>query len=132
MKFLLDTCVISDFFKKDLITINHLQKVSQNDVSISAITVMEIEYGLKLNEVRAAKIIPLWQKLLEEIYVFSFQEEEAVSTSLLRSHLRRQIIGAYDVMIAGTALTHNLCLVTSNMREFGRLDQFIRIENWRT
>ena len=109
----------------------HLKNVSQTDIAISSITVMEIEYGLKLNEARSAKIGPLWEALLEEVYVFPFKEKEAVSTAFLRTHLKKQIIGAYDVMIAGTALAHDLCIVTSNMREFGRLHSFISVEDWR-
>ena len=79
------------------------------DISISIITYTEIEYGLKLNQIRAEKIIPLWQNLLKEISIFPFQKEEALKTAELRSYLKNQPIGAYDILIAATALAHNVC-----------------------
>lgn len=131
MKFLLDTCTVSDFFKQVPSTIKRFKQTSSRNLAISAITVMEIEYGLNINESRATKIRPLWDMFLEEIFVFPFREDEASSTALLRKHLRKQTIGAWDIMIAGTAFAHDLCIVTSNMSEFGRLDSLIKIENWR-
>lgn len=38
-------------------------------------------------------------------------------------------IGAFDAMIAGTALRNDLTLVTHNVREFSRVRQ-LRIEDW--
>jgi tRNA(fMet)-specific endonuclease VapC len=40
-------------------------------------------------------------------------------------------IGAYDVLIGATALTHNHIIVTSNVREFQRVPN-LKIENWRS
>ncbi|MEI6328866.1 MAG: hypothetical protein WCP16_06515 [Pseudanabaena sp. ELA645] len=39
-------------------------------------------------------------------------------------------IGAYDVLIAATALTHRLIIVTANVREFERIPN-LQIQNWR-
>ena len=39
-------------------------------------------------------------------------------------------IGAYDILIASIAVSENLVLVTSNEKEFLRVDNLI-IENWR-
>ena len=41
-----------------------------------------------------------------------------------------QPIGAYDLLIAATALQHSLIMITSNQREFERVDN-LQIENWR-
>lgn len=132
MTYLLDTCTVSDLFKKDPTTLGHFKRIMPSELSISSITIMEIEYGLKLNTAREEKIRPVWQAFLKEIQVFSFDEEEALCTAFLRAHLKKHMIGAYDCMIAGTALAHDLCVITSNMREFARLTDFIKIENWRT
>jgi tRNA(fMet)-specific endonuclease VapC len=48
MKYLLDTCILSDFAKGDAYTINNFQENSPEALAISVITVMEIEYGLQL------------------------------------------------------------------------------------
>lgn len=38
--------------------------------------------------------------------------------------------GAYDVLIAATALQHHLIMVTANQREFERVPG-LQTENWR-
>ncbi len=132
MKYLLDTCTISDLFKKHHATLERFKRVVPADLSISSITIMEIEYGLKLNAAREEKIRILWQDFLNEIDILPFDNDEAVCTGFLRVHLKNQMIGAYDCMIAGTALVHGLCVVTSNVREFSRLSDLIKLENWRS
>ena len=49
MKYLLDTCVISDFVKGVPNTLNQIKKTPPNELAVSSITVMEIQYGLLLN-----------------------------------------------------------------------------------
>ena len=131
MKYLLDTCAISDFFKKIPATLDRLKRVKSNQLLVSSITVAEIEYGLELNPERAAKIKPLWNALMKEITLIPFAYDEAKSAALVRAKLKSNTIGAYDCLIAGTAIAHNLILVTSNMREFSRLNDLLEIENWR-
>ena len=40
-------------------------------------------------------------------------------------------IGAYDILIAATAIACNFILVTSNEKEFVRISE-LKIENWRS
>ena len=49
MKFLLDTNVISDFVRGDAVVQSNLRTSAPADVAVSAITVMEIAYGLARN-----------------------------------------------------------------------------------
>jgi hypothetical protein len=49
MRYLLDTCVISDFIKGETGTTARLKQTPPVDIAISAITVMELRYGLALN-----------------------------------------------------------------------------------
>lgn len=58
MCYLLDTCVISDFIKGEAGTIVRLKQTPPVDIAISAITVMELRYGLALNSQRAQKVEP--------------------------------------------------------------------------
>ncbi len=99
---------------------------------MSTITEMEIAYGLKLNPRLARRLRPIMDELLGAITILPYSREAAAATSELRAVLRRKgtPIGAYDALIAGTALAQDLTLVTSNSREFQRVDQ-IRVEDWR-
>jgi tRNA(fMet)-specific endonuclease VapC len=52
MHYLLDTCVISDFIKGESGTTLRLRQTPPIDIAISAVTVMELRYGLALNPQR--------------------------------------------------------------------------------
>lgn len=132
MNYLLDTCVISDFMKKDLNTLFHFENNSPKQIHISTITLMEIEYGLKLNPERQKNIRPIWTPLLQHINILPYTELCAISTASIRSNLKTSglSIGPFDILLAGTALANNLILVTSNIKEFNRIPE-ISIENWR-
>ena len=132
MNYLLDTCVISDFFKKEAATITRFQSVSPKQLHVSAITVMEIEYGLKLNPEREKKIRPIWESLTDIIQIILFSTHCAQQAALLRANLKNscQPIGPYDILIAGTALANDMTVITSNMKEFIRMPE-IKVENLR-
>jgi tRNA(fMet)-specific endonuclease VapC len=49
MRYLLDTCVVSDFVKGEANTSQKLKSVSPEDIAVSAITSMELKYGLANN-----------------------------------------------------------------------------------
>jgi tRNA(fMet)-specific endonuclease VapC len=132
MKYLLDTCVVSDFIHGDTQTLTHIKHHSPSDIAISSITLHELQYGLALNPKRAAKISDVIHDFLGVISILDFSQNDASAAAIIRAQLKLQgrPIGSYDVLIAGTALSRNLILVTSNLKEFSRLDS-VKLENWR-
>lgn len=132
MNYLLDTCVISDFLKKIPSVVEHFKVLSPEKIHISSITVMEVEYGLKLNAERAKKIRPLWTELLKYVHVIPYSPQCAVASAYLRADLKEKglPIGPFDVLIAGTSLAHKMIMVTSNSGEFRRISG-ITLEDWR-
>lgn len=132
MKFLLDTTVISDFTRGVPFVMERLKRTARAAVAISAVTAMEIEYGLKLNPARARKIEPMIRALLSDLRELPFQHEDAQAAAAVRAALTKRgtPIGPYDVMIGGTALRYGLILVTSNSDEFQRISGLI-VEDWR-
>ena len=132
MGYLLDTCVVSDFVKGEENTLKRLKSSSPCDVFISSLTVMEVKYGLAINPQRAVKIQPLIETFLSSITILPFGASEAEQAAQIRSILKTvgTPIGAYDVLIAATAVTHNHIVVTSNVREFQRVPS-LQVENWR-
>lgn len=133
MGYLLDTCVVSDFVKGEESTLKKLKSISPADIFISSLTVMELKYGLAINPQRAVKIQPLIETFLNSITILTFGSKEAEQSAEIRSFLKisGSPIGAYDVLIAATAITHNHIIVTSNVREFQRVPH-LQIENWRS
>ncbi len=65
--------------------------------------------------------------------VLPFETEDAECAAIVRADLRRcgQPIGAYDLLIAATALRHGLIVVTANQKEFDRVSGLVT-ESWRT
>lgn len=131
MKYLLDTCVISDFVKGEQGTLTKLKSIPPIELAISSITVMEIHYGLSLNPQRARKIKNTLLKIIEHITILNYSESVALKTAKIRAHLKQQgtPIGSYDLLIAGTALDYDLIMVTANEKEFARIPS-LQIENW--
>ncbi|WP_017659426.1 type II toxin-antitoxin system VapC family toxin [Baaleninema simplex] len=132
MRYLLDTCVISDFVKGEIGTQTRMKQTSPNDIAVSSITVMELRYGLKLNRKRESEITPLLTRFMDAVTVLSFESETAEQAAQIRQFLKTsgQPIGTYDVLIAATSLQHGLIMVTANVREFQRIPN-LNIENWR-
>ncbi|MBS3029275.1 MAG: type II toxin-antitoxin system VapC family toxin [Dolichospermum sp. DET50] len=132
MGYLLDTCVVSDFVKGEQNTLKQLKSISPTDIFISSLTVMEVKYGLAINPQKAIKIQPLIEPFLTSITILPFNSQEAEKAAEIRGILKiaGSLIGAYDVLIAATTLSHNYIIVTSNVREFQRVPN-LQIENWR-
>ncbi len=132
MKYLLDTCTLSYFFRKDPNIIMHFESCSPDDLATSSITVMEIEYGLKLHPEREIKIRPLWEELKILVTILDFGDKEASYAGALRSHLKETgtPIGAYDLLIGVTAKVNHLILITSNVKEFTLIPD-LKIKDWR-
>jgi tRNA(fMet)-specific endonuclease VapC len=93
---------------------------------------MELRYGLLINPQGAQKIEPAIVSFLGSVTILPFSSAEAEQAAQIRAVLKSQgqPIGAYDVLIAATALQHRLLMVTANQREFDRVPG-LQTENWR-
>ncbi len=132
MTYLLDTCALSDFARGEAGTVARLKETSPGEIAVSTISVMEIEYGLSLDEERTRSLASVMRALLGAVQVLPYAAEDARASASLRATLEKKgrPIGAYDVLIAGAGLARGLVLVTSNVREFRRVSG-LRVENWR-
>ena len=132
MKYLLDTCTVSDFVKGQAGVLSRIKATAPPLIAVSSITRMEIEWGLLLNPERARKLAPILNAFLGSIATLSFDEADAQAAAGVRAALQRQgqPIGAYDVLIAGCGLARGLIVVTSTVSEFQRVSGLI-VENWR-
>lgn len=131
MNYLIDTCILADFFKKIPAVVERFRETSPGQIYLSSITVMEIEYGLKLNPERTKKIRPLWNQLVKHVQTIPFSDACAVAAAAVRSQLKQEglPIGPYDILIAGTAIANDLIVVTANLKEFQRVSS-LKVENW--
>jgi len=62
MKYLLDTCTVSDFVKGQPSVMARLKATPPSLIVISSVTRMEIEFGMALYAERARKLAPMLQR----------------------------------------------------------------------
>jgi len=132
MKYLLDTCTISDFVKGHPNVLARVKATPPNLIAVSVLTRMEVDYGLALNAERARKLAPMLDAFFSTIATLPFDEADAKAAAAIRAALKimGQPIGAYDVLIAGAGLARGLVVVTSNVGEFKRVSG-LQVEDWR-
>jgi tRNA(fMet)-specific endonuclease VapC len=132
MKYLLDTCLISDFARGVRPVLSRLQATPPSAIAISVVTAMEVEYGLLLRPGLARKLRHVLDGLFGSCSVVPFDRADAAEAARLRAELRGKglPVGAYDLLIAATALRRGLVLVTSNTAEFGHCESLM-LEDWR-
>ena len=134
MRYLLDTCVVSDFFEGCKATCKKIRNLRPEELSASVITVAEVEYGiLRLNgSKKAMAISEITEELFGSIKIIELNKEIAKMSAFIRRELAviGKPIGGYDLLIAATAKSNGLIVVTSNIGEFSRIEG-IEIENWR-
>jgi tRNA(fMet)-specific endonuclease VapC len=110
-----------------------LEKFSANEglMAISDVTLFELCYGAERyeNPQQRRAVIESFASRLD---VLPFDSRAARHAGEIRSALERtgQMIGAYDVMIAGVARSQGLVLATNNVKEFQRVEG-LRVERWR-
>lgn len=122
MRYALDTNTLIYFFKDMGNVAERLFGISPKEIGIPAIVLYEIEVGLAKSNAPAKRRQQL-NELLAVVSLIPFGELEARHAAVIRANLERigQPIGAYDVLIAATALAQGAILVTHNQQEFGRI-----------
>jgi len=116
--------------KKPEIVHTKLRAAINEGVSISTITLAELEHGVALSAYPEKNEDALSQ-FLTLINILPFSEKAAVHYGSIRADLQRKgtLIGQMDMLIAAHARANKLIIVTNNMREFARVDGLV-IEDW--
>jgi tRNA(fMet)-specific endonuclease VapC len=132
MRYLLDTCTVSDFVKGQPNVLARVKATPPKLIAVSALTRMEVDYGLALNVERARNLAPLLDAFFSVIATLPFDEADAQAAAAIRAALKiqGQPIGAYNVLIAGSGLARGLVVITSNIGEFRRVSG-LHVEDWR-
>lgn len=110
--------------------LEHLLEHDPSEISISSITMAELEYGVfnssKPQQNRAALLL-----FLSGITILPFDTSASLEYGAIRHHLKTNgiIIGGNDMLIAAHARSLGLTLVTHNTREFSRVPELV-LEDW--
>ena len=126
MKYLLDTCVISELVKPSpkKKVVSWLKKTSSETLFLSVITIGEVRKGLaKLPESIKKEKLAVWLDTLLEEYqerILPIDLMVAENWGVIQGNAEKAgaLMASIDSLIAATTYTHNLTLVTRNESDF--------------
>jgi tRNA(fMet)-specific endonuclease VapC len=111
----------------------HLQKALAHDekVLVSSVVAFELWYGVAKSARPEANARLVETFFAGPVSLLAFEREDAIVAGRVRANLEAvgKPIGAYDLLIAGQALRHQMTLITANVREFGRV-KGLEWEDW--
>ncbi len=120
---------VSFFLKGKFGLIDKVNEVGLDNCYISEITIIELTYG-------AYKSTNFEKHISEVVKIKSLFEVLSISASIEKFakekvHLQRlgKLIPDFDLLIAATAITNNMTMVTRNEKHLSRINE-ISIENW--
>lgn len=126
MRYLLDTCVLSELVKPlpEPAVLKWMGARQELELFVSAITIAELHRGIeKLPASRRRTELSAWLEQVEagfEDRVLPFTQSSAHYWAAMcaRAEAAGESMAAFDSLIAATATEHGLALVTRNVRDF--------------
>jgi tRNA(fMet)-specific endonuclease VapC len=130
MPYLLDANACIGLLNGNAILSAQLRQRSATEIRMSSVVKAELYFGAR----QSARVEPNLKLLARFFAAFesrSFDDLAAEAYGHLRADLARQgrLIGPNDMLIASTALAHDLVLVTHNTGEFARVAG-LRWQDW--
>lgn len=107
-----------------------LLEIPPEKIKISTITVMELEYGAAKSK-WGEQSREAMRAFIAAFEIIPFTDKDAFVCGSLRAKLAAAgtPIGAYDIMIAAQGLSHNLTVISHNVKEFSRVPN-LTLEDW--
>lgn len=127
-RILVESSLIIDFFRKsnkEKAPLYHLFQLNE-DLFISTLTVYELLCGAKSDQ-----LLIDTENILKLFDILEFDFASASKAAFLFKQLRRQnkLIETIDILIAATALTHELEIATLNIGHFNRFPELKLVES---
>jgi len=129
--FMLDTNIISYWMRGDPTVTARIKERSPSDLSLSAITLAEILYGIEKSPVKKRERRSRIEKISSLLSIYPFDEAAAEHYAVIRAQLERkgEVISERDTQIAAIAVANRLTVVTHNVKEFRRIKK-LTVEDW--
>ncbi|MEI6326315.1 MAG: type II toxin-antitoxin system VapC family toxin [Gemmataceae bacterium] len=129
MIFLLDTDICSAHMRRPG-KLAHRFIQYQSQLAISSVTLAELYAGVYKHS-QVNRLLGLVDELLLEIQVLEFDAACAKTFGQVRGHLLQKgiSVSTTDLLIASTALVHDLFMVTHNTKDFINIPG-LRLEDW--
>ncbi len=130
MLYLLDTDTCIGVLRQRAGMVQRLSQLAPMDCAVSMVTVYELFCGLAKAQ-DPAKERQKVERFISTVIELALDHPSAEAAAKVRADLERQgnLIGPYDLLIAGQALANGLTLVTNNVREFQRVTG-LNLQSW--
>lgn len=123
LRYLLDTnvCIVYIKFPNSNVRLV-FTTTPVSEIAISSIVRYEMHYG-SLTSSNPVRSLQIQNNFLNQFEPLLLDDSICKEAAKIRADLSKAgtIIGAYDILIAATAISHGLTLVTHNVSEFGRV-----------
>jgi predicted nucleic acid-binding protein len=128
--FLLDTDTIIYSLKGKDSVVQNLASHQRDPLKISVISLMELYYGAYKSEKTKANLAKV-RRIEKAFDIISVDFSVAETFGMIKSDLEFQgtPLDDFDLVIAASALAHNLILVTNNEKHFRRVEG-LELDNW--
>lgn len=128
--YLLDTNIIIHALKGHAAVNRNLRSHLHDPLHISVVTLMELYYGAYKSQKVESNIAKV-RALESTIEVIPVDKEVVDIFGTYKAKLERSGIPLddFDLIIAACAMTHNLVLVTHNIKHFNRIEG-LKIQDW--
>ena len=132
LRYLLDADTCIAVMRNHPLAVQRMAGVAPADCAISTITIYELYTGVE-KCAKPAKERAKVDLLLTPVRQVPFEAGAAKEAARIRAFLESQgqMIGPYDILLAGQALADSLILVTANTGEFARVPG-LTLENWQS
>ena len=110
--------------------VQRLSQVAPTDCAVSTVSVYELFCGLAKAQDPASERQKV-ERFISAVIELPLDRASAEAAAKVRGESERQgnLIGPYDLLIAGQALAGGLTLVTNNLREFQRVSG-LNLQSW--
>jgi len=128
--YLLDTDILIYSLKAHEIVQQNLRHHLHDPINVSAVTLMELYYGAYKSQ-KIANNLAKVKAIENSLEIIPVNREMVEIFGVLKSDLEKvgKPLDDFDLILAATAMSHNLIIVTNNEKYFGRIDG-LKMENW--
>ena len=128
--YLLDTDILIYSLKAHEIVQQNLRHHLHDPINVSAVTLMELYYGAYKSQ-KIANNLAKVKAIENSLEIIPVNREMVEIFGVLKSDLEKvgKPLDDFDLILAATAMSRNLIIVTNNEKHFGRIDG-LKMENW--
>lgn len=128
---ILDSDIIIDFLNKVPDAVAKMEELVKNEeLATTVFNEQEILYGI-LKPKRKEDVIRITKQFFDSINVLSYDRTCIQNVLEIELDLEKRglPIGDMDELIGGICLTHNVTIITRNVKHFSRI-KTLKVESW--